>query len=162
MKSKKQRKISLQQSAFQYCRKHLTLQAKMREVLFWFTDLETFGSQSVGIFAFGAIAKRYSGVGVHAGETCSSFISQEAMVLERVSRWSLIDRSVVVGYTLLGLRPLPAVLFLSFFLNFKIRFINCMHKCFASMSVCAPRMHLVPAEVRRRHWLPWIWSQGWL
>lgn len=31
-------------------------------------------------------------------------------------------------------------------------------ECFACMHVCASCTYFVPAEVRRRHWIPWTWS----
>ena len=33
-----------------------------------------------------------------------------------------------------------------------------LYEYFAHKNVCAPHVCLVPAEVRRGHWIPWIWS----
>lgn len=32
----------------------------------------------------------------------------------------------------------------------------CVCKCFACMLVCGSHVYLVPMEVRKGHWIPWI------
>lgn len=54
-----------------------------------------------------------------------------------------------------------STLILSIYSNFlKIRFIY-VYKCFVYMHVCAPRMYLVPSNIRKWHQSPWIyWCLG--
>lgn len=50
--------------------------------------------------------------------------------------------------------------FFNFFLDFYNLFY--LYQCFVCMYVHVPHTCLVLTQVRRRHWLPWNWSNRWL
>ena len=41
-------------------------------------------------------------------------------------------------------------------------FLFYLYECFAYIYVYVPYAHLVPAETRRGHQIPWSWSYRWL